>query len=399
MTESGAGEERSATWTAGTSRAGAIVIMVTIVFAVLVSGAVPGGALRNFYAKPVSTHDHIGLYAADWKAIDERSDEEWDDAARNHDVLIGDADVYQPRLDRLHEVNPDVVVLFYDLGPYLIEGTPIYEETLAEHPDYFARTDEGALIHPPAFPKSTLMEQSHPGWRALHVERIRVTLAAHPGFDGVYVDAVGPGPVRTYTDGKPIDPTTGVVYTPEDYLRQSVKALDQIKAELPGLYVMWNGITNGPLYEESTHILAESTADAGMVEQFVREPRGLVDNYPSLEDWKANLDLVVDMQARGKGVYVWMKVWVPATEQQRKLWNRFALATYLLARDDRAWYTYSPEEGTDRVTVWYAQQQAALGEPLGPYYELPGAVFQRDFEHGTVVVKPVERVAQILVDR
>jgi hypothetical protein len=373
-------------------RASAVVLTGAIAAATLITSApAPTRA-----APPESTSDHIGLFAPDWKTI-KRTDTAWDEAARTHEMVIGDARVYAPRIDRLREVNPAITVLGYNIGPYMVEGTTPYVNALAEHPEWFARSASGELIHVNSYPKSVLMDPGYPGWRAKHASIVANLFAKYPGLDGVFVDSVGPSPLRGYTDAPPVNPATGEVYTAQEWLSASVLALNQIKAKVKTKYVMWNGLLSGQLYQEDTRILATSNADGGMSEQFVREPRGSVDGYPSLADWKANLDMVVDMQARGKDVFCWTKVWTTATDDQRKAWNRFALATYLLGKDDRAWYAFSPDVSADRATVWYAQQQAKLGAPLGPYVELRNSVFRRDFEHGIVTVKPAERTAHIVV--
>ena len=149
-----------------------------------------------------SSGSPILLYGQDWNgAPSTRSTAAWEQAAKDHAILVGTPGrVYGNMITQLHGWNPALKVLVYDLGPYTIAGSTEYAQLLAGHPDYFARSASGALITvkaasgSPAYPKNTLMDEANPGWQAWEAQRI-VTNIAKYGFDGAYVNSMGPGPV------------------------------------------------------------------------------------------------------------------------------------------------------------------------------------------------------------
>ena len=71
-------------------------------------------------AEPSSTSSAIGLWAADWGgAAGKRSSAGWEAAAQNDSILIGNAGVYAKWIPQLRAWNPKLMILVYNLGPYL----------------------------------------------------------------------------------------------------------------------------------------------------------------------------------------------------------------------------------------------------------------------------------------
>jgi hypothetical protein len=323
---------------------------------------------------------------------------QWQAAARNFDVLIGMPDVYAPFLHLLHATNPNLTVLFYNIGPYIVTTSQNYAQISTSDPAWFAHDSKGNRIYATAIshPSGTmyLLEQSNSDWRSWETSQV-TSILGQWAFDGVDVDNMGWGATHAYDDAVPIDPATNQPYTTTQWLDESVLTLNAIKAGAGKKFVMFNGLTTGIDYS-TTKILATSKADGGMAEEFIREATSSLSNYPTASQWLTNLQMITDMASKGKDFFAWTKTWNTGTAAQIEAWNVFAEATYLLGRQTNSYYDFLPTTSIDRTAVAYQVEQAALGSALGAY-TVSGSVYQRAFQHGTVTVNPGSHTASITV--
>lgn len=364
----------------------------------------PDSAARVGQVQPPVTSDHIGLFAQDWNsAAANRSDAAWVSAARANDVMVGIPNVYCDHMTQIRSAHPKAIILVYDLGPYTQRGTPLYDRLLRDHPDYFARDAAGNLLTvtassgSPSFPANTLMNPNRTGWRAEHAQRIS-DLIAKCGFDGVYVDSMGNGPLTGTTTGIPINPATGRNFTEVEWMKALGGSMGPVKTKIGTKFLMTSGLGNGISYQTSTHFLAEAPIDGIMTDSWMRLASYPVSTYPSTGLFQANLDMVEDLQAKGKSFFGWTKVWLAsASSADHTAWDRFGLASYLLVRRAHAYYSYSTSLGADRTIVDHSFEQANLGRALGPY-TVSGGVYRRQFEHGNVTVDPANHTASIVVN-
>jgi hypothetical protein len=326
-----------------------------------------------------------------------RSDAAWDAAARNHAVIAGQAQDIAPRAAHLHSVNPNVKLVVYNPGPYLNKNWDIYRTTLHDHPEYFAKDKNGRLINVPEFPNLYLMDQGVAGWRALHAQ-LAVQLA-QGGIDGVYIDSLGSAPTSGpgYTSDRPVKPGSKQAYSAREWVDLSRQVINQIKAAVGTKYVMINGLSDGGRYKSEGYLLAQSNADGGMSESFVRHAKDKSSAYPSESVWKMELDEITDMARQGKTFFAWTKVWTNATDKERQAWETFSLATYLLGKDAKTMFNFLPADDVDRTTVFYPNQQAPIGQPKGAY-TVSGGVYTREFTNGRVTVNPGAHTASITVN-
>jgi hypothetical protein len=354
-----------------------------------------GAAVR---ATTESTTGKIGLFCPCWGGLP-KTDQEWADAARNLSVIVGGGAMGK-KVGYLHQQNPNLLVLVYTLGPYLSAGSPDYT---AAPEEWFAHDANGKRINVPMFPRNTLMEQSNPGWRAKQAQIVSAAIAKS-GFDGAMVDSMGSAPVGGgYTSAKPVNPATGVAYTAAEWLQQSVGAINAVKAAIGDKYLMFNGLISGRMYASDTNILATSNADGGLAEGFVRSARSSLSAYPSEKTWLSEVSIVSDMEAHGKNFFAWTKAWASGTDEEKSAWNTFALATYLMGKNastsvsSGSYYAFLPDNGIVRSTVFYANEQAAIGSPVGDMVGPVDGVYTRAFSNGTVTVNPTARTASITV--
>lgn len=384
-----------------------------VALATVLSVVAPGPAVA--LPEPVGTSAHIGLYAQDWNpATKTRSAANWDAAARNHDLLVGNT-AYHSKIAAVKAANPNVTVCVYDLGPYTVKGTPLYDQIMREHPEYFARDAQGRLITvkaasaSPAFPNNTLMDVGNPGWHALIAQRIAEEIAAPtPDFDCAYLDSMGNGPFTGGTTGKPMKPGAGRVYTPDEWFQGQRDMLTRVKTVSPDKYIFATGLVNGPNYKSFTYRLADSTADGFQTDGWMRLGGATPTQWPTFSIFQGNLDMVQSLHAKGKAFFGWTKIYSNKfTEADRKKWNDFTLGAYLLVKESRQYFTLTgPTAATDRTLIEYSNQMANLGAALGPYTKTAGCaakpatsscVFSRQFERGNVSVNPVTHAASINV--
>lgn len=366
---------------------------------------------------PAETSSHIGLYALDWNtATKNRTAANWELAARTHDLLVGN-NAYWSHIGQLKSANPNLTVCVYDLGPYTVKGTPLYDQLMGEHPEYFARDANGNLITvkaasgTPAFPNNTLMDQGNPGWHRVMAQRIVDAIAAPtPDFDCAYTDSMGPGPFSGSTSGKPIKPGTSPPrpYTQTEWFQAARDELAAIKSAIgPGKYLFSTGIVNGPSYKANTHWMADSNADGFMTDSFMRLANAPATGWPTFSVFQGNLDMINDLDTKGKAFFGWVKLWNSNfTANDQKRWNDFTLAAYLLVKQSRQYFTLNFSLAADRTTVEFENQRADLGAALGPYTRTSACglrpptsacVYTREFQRGKVTVNPVTHDASITV--
>lgn len=359
------------------------IIAVATAVALLASAA-PAHAIAP---KPVAPR--AGLFCPCWGA-GPKDNAAWDEAAKTHSLIVAARAQLTSRYARAKQVNSNVVLIPYILGPFLAKGSASYNATLAKFPERFARDKNGQLISPPTFPNNVLMDLGNTGWQQQMAD---IAAQAAGGLDGVYVDSMGIGPLTGYTSAAPVDPTTGEIYTITKWQSVARDAINAVKARLADKYVMFNGLSTGAYYNSGTKILAESTADGGMSEAWTRQAKSDLSAYPTLDAFKLELAEMRDMRKRGKDFFAWTKTWATGTEQQKADWNTFAFATFLLGTQGRAFYAFVAENSGDRSAV-PALNKVKVGAPKGDY-TVTGGVYKREFDFVSVTVDPLNKKATI----
>jgi Hypothetical glycosyl hydrolase family 15 len=339
------------------------------------------------YASPIL------LYAQDWNGFSHsRSMTDWKFVAGTHPILVGaPGSDYKNIIPQLHIWNPILKALVYDLGPYTIKGTSEYQQLTVQHPDYFAHDAQGHLITveaasgSPAFAKNTLMDEGNPGWGAWEGQRIAANIAKG-GFDGAYVDSMGPGVFTGTTTAVPINRGARRPYTEVEWMQAGGRSMNAVRAAIGKKYLVSTGIVNGTEFLKYTHYLADSQVDGVQTDSWLRVANASPSKFPSAGALAADLAMVQLLQAKGKSFFGWTKVWIPASQAQTAAWNAYALSAYLLVDNVvNDFYTFNSPFHSDRTKIFFSNELAVLGSPLGPYTLVAG-VYQRAFQHGTVTL-------------
>jgi hypothetical protein len=130
--------------------------------------------------------------------------------------------------------------------------------------------------------------------------------------------------------------------------------------------------------------------DGGFVELFMRAQGAGISAFRKEAEWKMDVDMLADAEARGKTIFTTTKVWVNGTQAQKDQWHRYALASFLLGSsgasvpEGGSYFTFLYDHDALKTHSWW---QNDLGTPIGSYTKT-GGLYQRTFTGGHVLVNP-----------
>jgi hypothetical protein len=309
--------------------------------------------------------------------------------ARAFDMVVAVHGAYRGLVDEMRAVNPDLVILVY------LNGTFAQQNQRGAFPRrWYARTRGGEKIRSRGY-GNYLMLPSQPGW----VDNVRDRCARfrrEGPYDGCFVDMLGTAPLeRGYLNGRPIDPATGRIWTKPHWLKATSALAARVKSQISPHIVAANGLRNGKAYfsSKAPSERLPRALDGACAESWLRHAWQGVRDWPTVREWKKNVNMLRDAGAQGKSILVLTKLWVRATDAQKNRWHRFTLASFLLGDDGVSYFSFTASRRRDptRGHPWW---NVELGDPLSPY-TANGGVYQREFEHGRVLVNPTNDTASI----
>jgi hypothetical protein len=303
-------------------------------------------------------------------------------AAKTFGVIVAHPKVYKPYLGAMKAANPDLQLFVYQKGIFT------YDADLPE--DAYSHDVDGKRVEGIRFPGTFMMNPASPHVLAYQVNRSR-NLLETSGYDGVFLDTLGPGPLSLdYVSSLPVNPATNELWTPRDWVGATSKLAAGVVTAI-GKPVLGNGLRDGPSYWDpniDTRRLLQTGMSGGMAEGWLRIATDPIGAYPSEAIWKQSVDAVVDAGALGASFCSVTKVWANGSQAQKDAWYKFALASFLLANDGTAYFSFSYTRGD--ATVDYPWNHLSLGAPtsaFGAYAKVDG-VYQRRFSAGRVLVNP-----------
>ena len=329
----------------------------------------------------------------------------------------------------IHRANPAAKTYRYQLGPFIQikyvpkelvpSSHPFYSEagTASETLPVTALARQGTNDPHPGmcvwmrqFPPYAAVIPDDTAWLA-HLDSFIARHAAN--YDGMFLDSMGAASVTTdYLLTKPLNPHTQNNYSVATWFAAERVMVDRIKRCLqPNQVLLMQGLVNGETYFGSNSLrplLAECTG--GMAEMIYRGPSQRADKFPSLENWRKDVAMIADMEAKGKSGFYWTKAWVPLTDTQRQQWLRFALCSHLLAAGAHSYFNF--DSNNERVATgrgnntnpceYYREYDRAL--KLGSAVDAPlspaaGAeIYRRRWQHGWVCVNPTSAPASLTLE-
>lgn len=310
--------------------------------------------------------------------------------ARHFDVIIAKPSEYGRFVADMRAANPRLRLFSY------INGTFAQVSEATAYPDaWYIRDTNGEKVRSVLFGQY-MMDPNSSGWVQTRINLCRHVIATS-GYDGCGLDVLGTTPVTetTYVTGRPVNAQTGVPWTGQQWLTATTALAASVRSG-SGRPIAGNGIGDGPRYFYAGFPSSQlfNGLDVGMAEGFLRSGRAELSVYPTVADWKANVDMLADAGTRGKSLVVVTKVWNTGTQAQKDAWHKFALASFLLGSDGRARFSFLYDITLD-PGAWHPWWATSLGAPSGGYAASGDGTYGRTFGQGRVLVNPTGRTIRV----
>lgn len=253
------------------------------------------------------------------------------------------------------------------------------------------------------------------------INYVKADAATLPGgFDGLLSDSMGVAPLGgNYLNEKPRKPGTTREWYANEWIPAQQQMLQAKKSGLPaGKVLIINGLATGQVYfsgadNASPRAFATMPEVTGvMAERIFRDPNGGAAAWePNVSVWKQDVDMIADVQSKGKLGYWWTKCWadgdtcrnLPDATNVMTAWRRFSVASFLLGAGSNSYYNYDtdktdnspatylgPGQTEANAAEWFAgdyTKAEAVGAATAAYTN-NGGVYTRAFSNGLVVVNP-----------
>ena len=334
---------------------------------------------------PSTSGIHLWLFdPGNGTAVNTTAEAQW--VARNHDLVVVGAP-YRPFLSAMHAAHPGLLVLRYRSGIAAKKGTQL-QWVLANHPGWLARDADGAMLTN-SF-GNALLDVSNPA--VVTYQASWAAGQAKLGWDGIYLDAVGVFGIEGFS-GHPIDPATGLPFTYDSWVgatRDLAAAMDAAVA----LPVVTNGYRNGRYFAGLTDF---GTTFGGTQHAARRRPgRRVRVVLPASAGRPRRVPRREHLRAPARGHRsgpggrplgaVPGEAVEPATSAQRLRWHGFALAGFLLAAQDHAYFHFYGSRDASPLEDW-GESALAIGAPL-EQRRLVSGVYLRRYQNAIVVANP-----------
>jgi len=307
--------------------------------------------------------------------------------AKTLDLIVARKGTFTPYLAAMRSANPNVKLLVYLNGAYAQQNQG---PTSGAYPSsWYAKDANGQ----PVTSKSEgnwLMDVTNQAW-VQDRDQTCTGYLADSGYDGCYVDMLGASSVAPgYVSSPPVNPATGQAWTSQDWLAATSRLGAAVKSANSSRMVVGNGLQNGRQYfssPDATSVLLNGL-DGGNAQGWIRGANEAITSFPSVANWKQDVDMLADAGNRGRSVMTMTKVWgVNATQDQIDAVHRFAVASFLLGTNGNQYFDFDANQTDGAVVPDHAYDHVNVGQPTGPY-ALTSNVYARYFTNGIAVVNP-----------
>jgi plastocyanin len=287
--------------------------------------------------------------------------------------------------DPMKTINPDLVLLGY------VNAVMIPKTAVIRYPEsWYARDANGNKIQSRAY-ATYLMDPSLAAWQATAAQSCTSVIASS-GYDGCLLDVLGTFPTKPgFATALPINPATGNAWTQQDYLAATTQLAGTVRSAVTPSPVYGNGLQAGTAYFSATNPSAAllNGLDGGMVELWMRNPQDKVTTYRTPSAWKADVDMLVDMENKAKPMLALTKAWdTAATTAQLNALHKYALASFLLGTNGLSQFSFLADEDAETPTLDHPWWHTDIGTPVAPYAPVSGKanLYQRAWTNGRVYV-------------
>ncbi|MGH8273559.1 MAG: putative glycoside hydrolase [Gammaproteobacteria bacterium] len=291
---------------------------------------------------------------------------------------------YKAIVSGIHAVNPTLPVLLYGWGTRWVKNAQIGSALGAGYKDLgtnLLRTSSGKL-------RTTKNGRYYFGniadaeYRIWYLRRVRSYLK-RTGTDGIALDSMNrtPGFIQSSCSRNP--------GRCESYRRGVESLLEQIGKAIHPRPVIFNGLWNARpgLLADQEKLLPYAAGAA--IEFFGRNPHRRIP--PFAEGIRSYLNIIAAHPGKiflvfGRGALGY------AGYREDYLWQQYLYCAYLLVAGPNTHFHYHttfqvPSVGRANGIAWYADWNAPIGVPTGPYKK-KGALYIRKFTQGLVLLVP-----------
>jgi hypothetical protein len=300
--------------------------------------------------------------------------------AKEFDVIAAQSNVFSKYASAMKAAKPNLRIIAYVNGMFdLTSGGTAYPSS------WYAHDAKGARI------RSTfgnyLLNPGNSSW-AQSVAKQCSDAIAKSHYDGCFLDTLGTAPLDPgYCTGLAIDPATGKVWTQTQWLQATSTVAKTVQSSNPNAIVMDNGLADGQKYYNtsgSTEPLIAAT-HVGMVELWLRSNGTPANKFKSEAEWLQDVNMIINAQAQGYWIATTTKLWVPASSAQQAAWEKYALASFLMAANGKAYFSFMPNRTNSGLTYDSALEHVAIGTPTDTFKKV-GSLYERTFTQGIAEV-------------
>jgi len=309
--------------------------------------------------------------------------------ATQFDVIAAQANVFPRYVAAMKTANPNLKIVGYLNGMFdLTSGGTAYPLT------WYAHDRNGNRIRSNF--GNYLLNPANVSWAGSVALQCK-SLITRSHYDGCFVDTLGTAPLDTgYCSGLPINPATRQVWTQTQWIAATSGVARAVQAASPNAVIMDNGLADGAKYYNtsgSTEPLVAAT-HVGMVELWLRSNGTPANKFRTEAQWLQDVNMVVNAQAQGFWVATTTKLWVSASSAQQTQWQKYTLASFLLAANGKAYLSFMPNSSNAGLTFDSAWLHINIGSPSGAFSKV-GSVYRRIFTNGIAAVNPTGSPATI----
>jgi Hypothetical glycosyl hydrolase family 15 len=300
--------------------------------------------------------------------------------AKEFDVIAAQASVFPKYVSAMKAAKPNLRIIAYVNGMFdLTSGGTAYPSS------WYAHDAKGARI------RSTfgnyLLNPGNAAW-AQSVAKQCSDAISKSHYDGCFLDTLGTAPLDPgYCSGLAIDPATRKVWTQTQWLQATSTIAKTVQSANPNAIVMDNGLADGQKYYNpsgSTEPLIAAT-HLGMVELYLRSNGTPANKFKSEAEWLQDVNMLINAQAQGFWIATTTKLWVPASSSQQSMWEKYSLASFLMAANGKAYFSFMPTRANSGLIYDSALEHLAIGTPTDTFKKV-GSLYERTFTHGVAAV-------------
>jgi Hypothetical glycosyl hydrolase family 15 len=323
-------------------------------------------------------------------------------ASTNDVIVAGAAQQLGGYAARMRLANPGLTILAYEVG--MLSSSSSYPDPWYLHDMHGARIRTRIGNQFLMNPKSTTSYRTggvtYAGWTDLVRHRCAAALRANPTlFDSCWIDVLGTAPLWSgYNVGGAVPVTSsGKLWTDSAWLTMTGGLGAAVQSYI-GRPVMGNGLGSGPVFYTGNRLLLQYVK-GGSAEAWLRVATAPITWFPSVDQWKSNVQMLIDANRAGHPVEVTVKTWTSGTTAQKQRWRQYAYATYLLANGGHSYFQFSTDHSLTPWADGTPMTALPLGAPAAPFPSASDAawqgVFRRPFANGVVLVNPSTSSKQI----